>query len=214
MIEELNKYAEKLMNEQNNLPIPEFEGYSPYEMHRLLEAAFGEKSPVQLAKLSSADYRQIPILKPIRYLAEIMNKHGELKLTAKGFLPTKVVAEVYDQGFMDDDISRSPRPKILKEADSVTVNLTRILMVLGGMVKKRNNKLSLTKSGRDLLSDDAELLNQMIRIYGYRFNWAYFDGYGENQIGQLGFGFSLILLYKYGNQKRLDSFYSDWSSTV
>ena len=35
------------------------------------------------------------------------------------------------------------------------------------------------------------------------------DYYGENAIGQLGFGFSLILIHKYGYQKRNDKFYNE-----
>lgn len=45
--------------------------------------------------------------------------------------------------------------------------------------------------------------------FATKFNWAYYDGYGENQIGQLGYGFSLILLSKYGQEKQLDSFYAE-----
>jgi hypothetical protein len=42
-----------------------------------------------------------------------------------------------------------------------------------------------------------------------KFNWAYCDRFGDNQIGQLGYGFSLILLSKYGNTKRPDKFYAE-----
>jgi len=42
-----------------------------------------------------------------------------------------------------------------------------------------------------------------------KFNWAYYDGYGDDQIGQLGFGFSLILMSKYGKDEHLDQFYAD-----
>jgi len=37
-----------------------------------------------------------------------------------------------------------------------------------------------------------------LKIDGEKFNWAHLDGYGENNIGELKFGFSLILLNKYG----------------
>ena len=42
-----------------------------------------------------------------------------------------------------------------------------------------------------------------------KFNWAYYDNYEEEQLGQLGYGFSLMLISKYGIQKRLDSFYAE-----
>jgi len=52
------------------------------------------------------------------------------------------------------------------------------------------------------------LLLNIFKTFGQKFNWAYFDGYGENNIGQLGFGFSLILLSKYGDKRQIDRFYS------
>ena len=86
-------------------------------------------------------------------------------------------------------------------------NLTHILIVMSGIAKKRNGKLLLTKKGEKLLSNKFDLLNQIFITFGYKFNWAYYDGYGGNKIGQLGFGFSLILLSKYGSEKLFDQFY-------
>ncbi len=48
-----------------------------------------------------------------------------------------------------------------------------------------------------------------MKIYGEKFNWAHLDGYIENSIGQLGFGFSVILLNKYGAEKQTDIFYNE-----
>ncbi len=42
-----------------------------------------------------------------------------------------------------------------------------------------------------------------------KFNWAYFDGYELEQWRQFGFGFSLVLLNKYGNLNRKTSFYAE-----
>ncbi len=90
----------------------------------------------------------------------------------------------------------------------MTINLTRILLELSGITKKRHNKLSLTKTGQIIISNNHQLLLNIFKTFGLKFNWAYFDGYGEDKIGQLGFGFSLILLKKYGNKKLVDKFYA------
>ena len=79
---------------------------------------------------------------------------------------------------------------------------------VSGIVKKRFKKLSLTKKGKTLISDDTKLLHLIIDTFMTKFNWAYYDGYSEEAIGQMGIGFSLILLSKYGNKKRLDKFYA------
>ena len=37
------------------------------------------------------------MLNQIKYFLELIKKNNEIKLTAKGFLPTKVVKEIYCQ---------------------------------------------------------------------------------------------------------------------
>lgn len=191
--DEIQKLINQILNEQNIRGIPVFEGYSPNEMQYILYSTFGKNSPIQLLKLSESNYNRIPIINQIKYLLRLIDKLGELKLTDKGFLPTKVVAEI---------------SKLYKETDAMSINLTRILSELSGVVKKRKNKLSLTKKGKMELSDNHALLKSIITAFTIKFNWAYYDWYGENQIGQLGYGFSLILSSKYGSKKKPDTFYA------
>lgn len=208
-MDELERHFEKIIRDQNDQGLPGFEGYSPAEMYYILYDTFGETSPIKLLKLSDSDYRLIPILNQIKYLIRIIDNHNELKLTNKGFLPTKIVSDIYNQGFIKDERVESGISKIYKETDSNTINLTRILIEISGLVKKRNNKLSLTRKSRSIIADNYKLLSLIFEIFGSKFNWAYYDGYGQNTIGQIGFGFTLILLSKYGSKKRLDKFYSD-----
>ena len=209
MTKELQKHIDKIIREQNSNGLPEFEGYSPFEMESVLYNTFGKNSPIRFLELSESEYRNIPILNQIKYLLQLIEKQGEIKLTNKGFLPTKIVAEIYKQGFIKDELIELGISKLYKETDAIAINLTRILMEISGLAKKRNNKLSLTKKGKTILGNDFDLLLLIFETFGNKFNWAYYDEYGENNIGQLGFGFSLILLSKYGNEKRADKFYSD-----
>jgi hypothetical protein len=178
-------------------------------MHKILHFTFAIDSPLELQKLSDTDYKNIPILNQIKYLTDLIDKNGDIKLTNKGFLPTKIVSDLYDQGFLKDEHIDNGISKLYKETDSMTINITRILIELAGLTKKRNGKLSLTKSAQKLLGDNEALLRQLFLTFTNKFNWAYYDGYGENHIGQFGYGFSLILLSKYGQTKRLDSFYAE-----
>ena len=207
MIDEL--YIDKIMNDQNKQEIPEFEGYSPDEMQFILYETFENNSPIQLNKLTESDYKKIPILNQIKYLAELIHKHGELTLTAKGYLPPKIVTDVYEQGFMKDHFIESGISKLKKELDSDTIILPNVLLNIGGIIKKRNNKLSLTKNGEKILTDNHKLLRHIFSVFGSKFNWGYFDRYSNDIIGQFGFGFTLILLSKYGGTKQLDTFYAD-----
>ncbi len=91
MSDKQQKHIEKLINEQNNRGVSNFEGYSPNEMRYILYDTFGQNSPISLAELTNIDYQKIPILNQIRYVADLINQQGEVKLTGKGFLPTKHV---------------------------------------------------------------------------------------------------------------------------
>jgi hypothetical protein len=208
-LEDIQNQLNRIMNDKNNQSIPEFEGHSLSEMHSLLHSPFGAGSPFQLQKLPDDQYENIPIINLIKYLANIISKSGEIKLTKKGFLPVKIVADFIEQGFIYDDIIHRRNIKVFKEMDAMPVHLTRLLMQVSGLAKKRNGKMSMTKAGEKIIADNDKLLRTIFEKFATRLNWAYFDLYGENHIGQMGFGFTLILLSKYGQKKRLDSFYAD-----
>lgn len=207
-LRDLQKHIDQIMNEQNNREIPDFEGYSPFEMHHILHFTFGPNSPIILQKIADSDCTDCPMFNVVKYYLDLVKNLGEIKLTAKGFLPTKIVQEIYSQGFLEEYQFSSGISKLYKETDSLTVNLTRLLAELAGLTKKRNGKLSLTKTGEKMASDNQELFDLIFKTMTQKFSWAFYDGYEDQQIGQFGFGFSLLLLAKYGAEKRLDSFYS------
>ena len=128
-LEDIRKHIDKVMHEQNNRKIVDFEGYSPFEMHQIINFIFEPNSPIQLQKLSDIDYQKIPMLNQIKYLTDVIKKSGEIKLTNKGFLPTKIVSDLYEQGFIKDDHIESGISKLYKESDSMSINLTRILVI-------------------------------------------------------------------------------------
>lgn len=208
-LEALQKHMDQVMNEQNNRSIPDFEGYSPSEMHNIMHFTFEPNSPVILQELADSDYLESPIFNIVKYFLDLLKSKGEIKLTAKGFLPTKFVKDIYNQGFIEEDQFSLGYSKLYKETDSVTVNLTRLLSQLAGLTKKRNGKLSLTKAGQKIASNNRKLFELIFKTMTQKFNWAYYDRYDNEQIGQVGFGFSLILLSKYGAEKRLNNFYAE-----
>jgi hypothetical protein len=208
-IQELQQHLDRFMQEENNRGKTEFEGYSSLEMHHILHFTFNPGSPIILQKLTDKEYMEIPVFNQVNYLIRKIAQTGGIKLTAKGFLPTRIVADLYSQGFIKDYWIEKDISKLYKETDSMSVNLTRILVELSGLTKKRNGKISLTRQGEKIASSNEELFRTIIQTFANRFNWAYFDGYGDNKIGQLAFGFSLILLAKYGSERRKDSFYAE-----
>jgi len=68
---------------------------------------------------------------------KIVDSHGELKLTKPGYLPPKIVKDIYAQGFLKDKIIEFGISKLSKELDSMTIGLTKNLFEMTGLGKKK-----------------------------------------------------------------------------
>ncbi|MBV7270733.1 hypothetical protein [Winogradskyella luteola] len=203
------KQVEAFINGYNEHVNDEFDGLVPAQMHTLLYDTFGERSILKLKKLSETQYGTVPILNQVKYLANSILNKKEVTLTKTGALPTKIVFDVYENGGLKEEHIEQGYVKLRKEADSISVQLSNILLQLTGIVKKRSNKLSITKKGISLINDNDRLLPLLIKTFCTKFNWAYFDRYKDEKWGQVGFGFSLVLLSRYGGIRRKDTFYAE-----
>ncbi len=207
-MDEIEKYVIESIINKNNRPIDDFEGYSPAEMQIILYDFFNSKCPVQIQKISDKDYLKIPLLNQIKFLYKIIKENNGIKLTKKGNLSTKIVAEIYSQGYLEDEFIELGISKLYKEEQVKTITLTKILLELSDLVKKRNNILSITKKGQKLIDNNHLLFLHILKIFSSKFNWAYFDGYENEEVGQIGFGFTFLLLKKYGTKERSVNFYA------
>jgi hypothetical protein len=196
----------------NNVPIDDFEGFSSADMNYLVYEPFSSDSPLQL-KINISDniLDQIPFLMQIEYLLHKINDLGELKLTAKGYLPTTLVKEIYDLGLIKDEAIEDGITKLYAETSSQPIQLTRMITELARFTKKRYNKLTLTKTWRDKLLKKRrqDIFVQAFSAFAHKFSWGYFDLYSSQATGTVGFAFSLFLLSKYGDKERHVSFYSE-----
>jgi hypothetical protein len=200
---------QKFIEESNNRPHPDLDGLSPLQMHELLYNAFEPQSILEFGVLTDAEFRRVPLLNQVRYILELIKEHKELRLTKTGSLPVQVVSEIYNQGFIKDEHIEGGISKLYQETSCQAIHLSRILCELMGVVKKRNGKLSLTKLGEKEMVNPSNLLQHLFQIFSVKFNWSYFDGYGQNSIGQFGIGFSLYLVSKYGNEIKTGNFYAE-----
>ena len=160
-------------------------------------------------KLADEDYDRIPFFYLVRHLMKHIEDKKEIKLTQAGNLPVKIVLELYTLGLQvsGKEVPEEYKPK--KEADSYLVHVCHILIQMAGLIKKRNGKISLTKKGQQQLRNTEQLFKTILTTFCFKFSWAYL-GYFENEdIGQMGSGFSIILMAKYGHKKTRDTFYSE-----
>jgi hypothetical protein len=212
MNNKVNEEIEKIIFQRNNSPLDDFLGLSPTEMHYLLYEAFSDQSPVQIrSNINDTTLDQIPLFRIVEEYLKIIQRDRQIKLTPLGALPKKVFVEVYDKKFLIDKHIESGIVKLWKEHDCISIMNARFSAELGGLVKKTNGKLSLTKKGSKLLLPEnrLQLFKSFFQAFTERFAWSYNDGYTEQPVGQLGWAFSIILLIKFGDQPRLAGFYAE-----
>lgn len=207
--ENLKKIIDEEMQQQNHRSISDFEGYSPNEMQHILYDPLGKESPVNLRKLPDELYAQMPLIAMIKEMAKMITAQGEIKLTAAGYLPVKMVTELLAKDYVQKALNLDIQDETRKEATAFPVHLTRIIMEICRMTKVRHNKLSMTASGIKLIcGGDHQLFTQVFTIFTTYFNWGYGGFIDEQKIGRFGFAFSLILISRYGGEMRPPEFYA------
>lgn len=206
--EELKRLADAMMHTTNAIGIDDFDGFSPSEMQEIIYNPLSGQCPIQLAEDISA-YQHIPLLNQILYILTRIGDAGKIKLTITGKLPVLLVADIYAQRFIPDDHIERGLYKLYKEEDALSIHLAHILLQLTGCVRKSKGYLYLSKKGMSLLDKPGKLLKELLLAFGQKFNWSYFDGYGQQPIGNIGWLYSIYLVTKYGGTTRPVSFYAE-----
>lgn len=208
-LEDINDFLRTTTESLNNAPRDNFEGYSPEQMHRFIDLLWSSHSPITLNELSEEEYMQMPLFRQIMELTSILADEGKIKLTTTGALPLAVVRRVYSVGVPDKYIENYPK-KRLTEADSESVQRTLVMLKILSATKIQKGVMTLTARGKKLLKDKHQLISQLLQVFTYQFNWAYFDRFYDEdmEVGRTGVGFSLAMVAKYGSQWKRDNFYA------
>jgi hypothetical protein len=193
---------------KNNTPVDDFCGLTPTEMHRLLYNPLGERSPLAFRqRLDDSTLDHIPFFR----LTEEFLREKCIKLTGLGALPRKVLLELYGHKFVAEEFIEAGIATLRREQDSVTLFSLHFNTQLAHLVRKARGRLTLTKEGTRLLKTEnrRQLLSVVFATFTLRFGWSSNDGYTEFPVGQYGWGYSIYLLTKFGDEKRTLQFYAD-----
>ena len=117
-------------------PIPEFDGYSTYEMAWILFNPIQPDSPMQLNPLTEDLIRRIPMLNVALFLMNMLHDSGEIKLTATGNLPLKLVKAMHEMAQVPDERLDTGMSKIRSQQDVILVDLLRALLDFARLTKK------------------------------------------------------------------------------
>jgi len=174
---------------QNNVPLDDFCGLTPTEMHRLMYNPYGVNSPLGFQEsIEDSTLDCIPFFWLTEEFLKIVSREKSIKLTPLGALPRKVLHELYDHKFITEDLIEAGFSKLSREQDSVAMTSVHQSALLTGLIKKTKGKLSLTRDGKNHLSPD-ERSNLFIRIFSIftnSFEWASNDGYPHVMLDKEG----------------------------
>lgn len=137
----------------NNMPVENFLGLTPTEVHYLLYDAFGEKSPLQFRNdLDDNTLDQIPLFRIAEEYLKILQRDKQIKLTPLGALPKKVMVELYDKRILLDENIESGLTKLWGEQDCISIMSARMTAELAGFARKTKGKVVITKREKSCFS--------------------------------------------------------------
>ncbi len=207
-IEELNILIYEYQQKINNSPLDNFDGLSPEQMNVLLYAPFGPDNILQFRKNIDSHINKSPLFKLSEILLNEIHHAGSLKLTLNGNLPIRICELLCSQNLINWQYMQFV--KRIREEEIPYLWPLKQYLLDEGMVKKRNNALSLTKNGKKLLKESIFVrFIQIFTYFGTRFHWNnFYELQDDGKCGQMGWTYSLVLLAKYGNSPRKSDFYS------
>ena len=204
-MESLKRFLGDMITVQNRTSIADFNGFTSEQMYQMINNPLGKECPVQLRKLSNREIEEIPFLKQALHLLRALCEK-ELKLTPQGYIPPKLVTELYELG-LSDWCSDSYKQKL--ESRVEVVQVLRIALKECGIIKVRDGKMSLTTKGGRIIKDYNALLYALMVFLLFDFNTGYFDFNNDIEIGNVGRLYSLWLLHHYGDIWRQKNFYAE-----
>ena len=204
---------ERIRRKINATSLDDFEGFSPNEMAGLLYSPFDpERSPMKLNReIDDRVIARIPLILNVFTYLGMLKERSPLRLTQKGNLPRQFVRDLLGAGNIAQGLDYLQAEQIMKETDLPPVHFLNLFTRLLGFTRKEHGKLYLTKKagGHVDAGPTADLYHLMLKTYTTRFNWAYNDFFPQSHIIQMGFGFSIFLVWKYGAAPKMLDFYSE-----
>lgn len=207
------KQIKKLQNALNSRPIEAFDFLSPYDMDTILYNTYSNESPIQFKEDTTDEILDnLGFLNLCNFILKRLERDGEIKLTTRGNVSTSFATEIFHKKFTSEEVFVLKPRKIYRQDDLMSLqNAMIILYNILKLIKKRKNKLTLTKKGEEVVGsyDKLQIFKLMFITYAVDLNLGFHDGYEEEFDIQRCFGFVLYLLLKYGNKERKVEFYGD-----
>jgi len=195
--EEMQSFADEMMEKSNREPDEDFLGLSSHQIHRLLNFPIEQNEDIVHInkKLPSKVFEKAPIVRGTLFFLTELAKVEPLKATAKGNLPLKFARLLFDE----IDHSRFKEwIRFRSEENSRTVMTLRHVLKMAGWIRKEKNKFKLTRKGHGVLAGGFSERDffHLLQTFTQKYNWSFNDLYPEFWIIQESWLFSLLILKK------------------
>ena len=196
-LEAMNEFVSNYCDRRNAEPKADFLGLSAEQIQWLVD--FPLEGTDELVRLNDSfgqsDMAGIPVVdNAVRFL-QAMAEVEPLKATANGNLPRDFAARLFD------DIDRSRWKKYMKfrrEADSMTVHSLRLILTMGGWLKKGKGSFRLTRKGKKSVEEGFSTADYLDLFWTFtrKFDWRFQDYCLDLEIIQRAYLFALFLVHK------------------
>lgn len=182
-----------------------FLGYCPYQIDEMLQHTWekGEGVAYIIKQESEEVFLQAPIVRQYMRILELC-KEG-IKLTPSGYLPNKIVADVYPLGPKDWYIDGG-YAKLTSHCHCDTLVQTWEILMNTGYVKKRKGILTLTKKGKEMLASPEKLFRDLLVGFSTDLDTCIFDLHDLEPINFTVQMFCAHLYPSYGEFKPVEDY--------
>ncbi|NJB84438.1 hypothetical protein GGR26_000183 [Lewinella marina] len=187
----------------NDQPLDDFEGLTPRQVHHLFHDFLGAGSMVKLVEAPAHPAAvELPLLRFATDLLDELAK-AEIRLTAKGNLPGKLVKACYATGRLPDYAIERGITRLSGEDDYLPLQVVKHVLLQLGWMKKRNNRLSLTAKGKKARHlPPTAIFRDFLLTHLRKFNLGWSDGYPQHGDLQYVAPYLFYLLLLLGGEQR------------
>jgi len=206
-LEEINNSMAKFQEKINNEPKDDFDGLSSIQISELLYTPLEPGHVLRLKDDIHLYIHESPLFVLSEMLLNAVNDAGQIRLTKTGNLPMAICEQLFNADLINWDFKNYVKRFIEDEIPYIFP--IKQYLVDEGLLKKRNNTLSLTKKGEKFLKGEPLIrFISLFKFFTNRFHWGNFYDISDNgSIGNFAWAYSLYLLAKYGDQSRKSEFY-------
>lgn len=206
----LKTFQSEQKNHVTGLAITEL---SQAQQSMLLRDPYSPISPLRLrTDLKDEHVAHVPFIPFCRAFLSEIQKAQALKLTTKGNLPRALVHSMYNLRLFPSQYIDDGTLNLRGEDNFPELMIAHALCGIAKWIKKTNGKVSLTKKGiQALQSADAQLYQELLKIYTQQYNWAYTEhwSFGAPHTGQTGWAMILYELLRQGDTRQPDRYYAN-----